>query len=144
MFLGVWTNYMQIAPRCQEKFCIATKYPMKDDNPDINQQVKAGRDMLTANLLAMLKGWSAYGYDLVQRLEDAGFGEYNKGTVYRALRHMEAMGLVSSAWDTSSAGPARRMYQLTKAGSMFLENWIAVLDTHREMLESFAKLTMPD
>ena len=117
---------------------------MKDENNDINQQVKAGRDMLTANLLAMLKGWSAYGYDLVQRLEDAGFGEYNKGTVYRALRHMEAMGLVSSAWDTSSAGPARRMYQLTKAGSMFLENWISVLDTHRTMLETFAKLTMPE
>ncbi|MGR8946920.1 MAG: helix-turn-helix transcriptional regulator [Gammaproteobacteria bacterium] len=117
---------------------------MKNDNTDVNQQVKAGRDMLTANLLAMLKGWSAYGYDLVQRLEDAGFGEYNKGTVYRALRHMEAMGLVSSAWDTSSGGPARRMYQLTKAGSMFLENWISVLDTHRTMLETFAKLTIPD
>ena len=116
---------------------------MKDDNNDINQQVKAGRDMLTANLLAMLKGWSAYGYDLVQRLEDAGFGEYNKGTVYRALRHMEAMGLVSSAWDTTSTGPARRMYQLTKAGSIFLENWIQMVDMHREMLESFAKLAVP-
>ena len=99
--------------------------------------------MLTANLLAMLKGWSAYGYDLVQRLEDAGFGEYNKGTVYRALRHMEAMGLVSSAWDTSSTGPARRMYQLTKAGSIFLENWIQMVDSHRAMLESFTKLAMP-
>ena len=116
---------------------------MNDENNQINQQIKAGRDMLTANLLAMLKGWSAYGYDLVQRLEDAGFGEYNKGTVYRALRHMEAMGLVSSAWDTSSTGPARRMYQLTKAGSIFLENWIQMVDSHRAMLESFTKLAMP-
>lgn len=116
---------------------------MNDEKIDPNQTLKAGKDMLTANLLAMLKGWSAYGYDLVQRLEDAGFGEYNKGTVYRALRSMEAMGLVTSAWDTSSAGPARRMYQLTKAGSMFLENWIGILDTHRAMLESFAKLAMP-
>ena len=116
---------------------------MKEKNTEENQQIKAGRDMLTANLLAMLKGWSAYGYDLVQRLEDAGFGEYNKGTVYRALRHMEAMGLVSSAWDTSSTGPARRMYQLTKAGSIFLENWITMVDSHRAMLESFAKLAVP-
>ena len=116
---------------------------MKEENNEINQQIKAGRDMLTANLLAMLKGWSAYGYDLVQRLEDAGFGEYNKGTVYRALRHMEAMGLVSSAWDTTSTGPARRMYQLTKAGSIFLENWIQMVDSHRAMLESFAKLAVP-
>ena len=116
---------------------------MTEENNQLNQQIKAGRDMLTANLLAMLKGWSAYGYDLVQRLEDAGFGEYNKGTVYRALRHMEAMGLVSSAWDTSSTGPARRMYQLTKAGSIFLENWIQMVDSHRAMLESFTKLAMP-
>lgn len=115
---------------------------MKNDKNDNNQQFKAGKDMLTANLLAILKGWSAYGYDLVQRLDDAGFGEYNKGTVYRALRHMEAMGLVSSAWDTSTTGPARRMYQLTKAGSMFLENWIGLLDTHRAMLENFTKLAV--
>ena len=112
---------------------------MANDKIDNNQTFKAGKDMLTANLLAILKGWSAYGYDLVQRLEEAGFGEYNKGTVYRALRHMEAMGLVSSAWDTSNTGPARRMYQLTKAGSLFLENWIGILDTHRAMLESFTK-----
>lgn len=115
---------------------------MKNDKNDNNQQFKAGKDMLTANLLAILKGWSAYGYDLVQRLDDAGLGEYNKGTVYRALRHMEAMGLVSSAWDTSTTGPARRMYQLTKAGSMFLENWIGLLDTHRAMLENFTKLAV--
>ena len=133
---------MQSAPRCQEIFCVAAN-KMKEENNEINQQIKAGRDMLTANLLAMLKGWSAYGYDLVQRLEDAGFGEYNKGTVYRALRHMEAMGLVSSAWDTTSTGPARRMYQLTKAGSIFLENWIQMVDSHRAMLESFAKLAVP-
>ena len=115
---------------------------MKDDKIANNQQFKAGKDMLTANLLAILNGWSAYDYDLVQRLEDSGFGAYNKGTVYRALRHMEAVGLVSSAWDTSTTGPARRMYKLTKAGSLFLDNWIGVLDTHRAMLESFTKLAV--
>lgn len=115
---------------------------MTTDKKEDNQTLKAGKDMLTANLLAILKGWSAYGYDLVQRLEDAGFGEYNKGTVYRALRHMEAMGLVSSAWDTTATGPARRMYKMTTAGSLFLDNWIHILDTHRTMLESFTKLAV--
>lgn len=88
-------------------------------------------------MLAMLKGWSAYGYDLVQRLNDAGLGEYNKGSIYRALRHMEDMGLVSSIWDTSSAGPARRMYSLTMAGTLFLQNWLAMLDMHRNFLDQF-------
>lgn len=94
-------------------------------------------DMLNAQLLGMLKGWSAYGYELVQRLNEAGFGDYNKGSIYRSLRQMEAMGLVSSIWDTSATGPARRMYSLTFAGTMFLKNWLALLDVHRSMLEGF-------
>jgi poly-beta-hydroxybutyrate-responsive repressor len=94
-------------------------------------------EMLNAHLLAMLKGWSAYGYELVQRLNEAGLGEYNKGSIYRALRHMEQTGLVSSMWDTGAPGPARRMYSLTGAGTLFLRNWLALLDVHRSMLEQF-------
>ena len=97
-------------------------------------------DMLTANLLALLKGWQACGYELMNRLSEAGLGDYNSGTVYRNLRQMEKLGLVSSMWDTSEDGPARRMYSLTAAGSLFLNNWIALLETHRHALESFMNL----
>ena len=97
-------------------------------------------DMLTANLLALLKGWQACGYELMNRLSEAGLGDYNSGTVYRNLRQMEKLGLVSSMWDTSEDGPARRMYNLTAAGSLFLNNWIALLETHRHALESFMNL----
>ena len=107
---------------------------------DDSKAFKATGDMLTANLLAMLKGWSACGYDLVQRLEEEGFGEYNKGTIYRALRHMEQSGLVASMWDISQGGPARRMYNLTRAGTLFLDNWIAILDAQRTMLRHFSGL----
>jgi poly-beta-hydroxybutyrate-responsive repressor len=99
----------------------------------------AASDMLTAHLLAMLKGWTAYGYDLAQRLEDAGLGDYNKGTIYRTLRQMETMGLVSSNWDTSLGGPARRMYSLTAAGSLFLQSWLTILDSHKAMVESLLR-----
>ncbi len=94
-------------------------------------------DMLTAQLLAMLRDWQGYGYELLQRLNDSGFGVYNTGTVYRTLRHMEQMGLVSSSWDTSAAGPARRMYSLTQAGSLFLSNWRSLLEMHQRVLEQF-------
>jgi poly-beta-hydroxybutyrate-responsive repressor len=94
--------------------------------------------MLTAHLLALLKGWPAYGYELAQRLDEAGFGELNKGTIYRTLRQMERSGLVDSRWDTSSAGPARRVYDLTVAGSLFLEHWFAFIDAHRRGLELLA------
>lgn len=96
---------------------------------------RASGDMLTAQLLALLNGWSAYGYDLVQRLESSGLGDLNKGSVYRALRQMEQMGLVYSVWDTSADGPARRMYTVTQAGIMFLKDWLAMLDAHRKGLE---------
>lgn len=94
-------------------------------------------EMLMANLLALLKDWSGYGYELAQRLEDAGFGRYNSGSLYRTLRQMEALGLISSFWDTSAAGPARRMYSLTRAGQLFLDNWIAMLDFHRRTLDIY-------
>lgn len=94
-------------------------------------------EMLTAHLLAMLKDWSGYGYELAQRLEDAGFGRYNTGSLYRTLRQMESLGLISSLWDTSAGGPARRMYSLTLAGKLFLDNWMTLLDFHRRTLDAF-------
>ncbi len=94
-------------------------------------------EMLTAHLLALLKNWSGYGYDLAKKLEEAGFGKYNSGTLYRTLRQMEQSGLISSLWDTSADGPARRMYSLTTAGSMFLANWLRLVDLHRDTLAQF-------
>ena len=100
-------------------------------------------EMLTAHLLALLKSWTAYGYDLVQRLDAAGFGDYNKGSVYRALRQMEALGLVSSHWDTASEGPARRMYTVTPYGLTFLQSWLAIFDAQRKALEGLLNPITP-
>jgi PadR family transcriptional regulator PadR len=97
-------------------------------------------DMLTAHLLGMLNGWSAYGYELAQRLEEAGLGSYNKGSIYRNLRQMEDSGLVSSSWDTSKDGPARRIYDLTDTGSLFLKNWMTMADMHRNFLRTMMEM----
>lgn len=108
-----------------------------DDGAGERADPKLPGEMLMANLLALLKDWSGYGYELAQRLEDAGFGRYNSGSLYRTLRQMEGLGLISSFWDTSAAGPARRMYSLTRAGQLFLDNWIAMLDFHRRTLDIY-------
>ncbi|RLA10658.1 MAG: poly-beta-hydroxybutyrate-responsive repressor, partial [Gammaproteobacteria bacterium] len=81
---------------------------------------KVPSEMLTANLLALLKNWSGYGYELAKKLEEAGYGAYNSGTLYRTLRQMEKNGLISSLWDTSTDGPARRVYSVTSVGTSFL------------------------
>lgn len=92
-------------------------------------------DLLTTTLLAFLRNWNAYGYQLAQQLADAGLPAFDSGTVYRTLRQLEKTGLVSSFWDTSESGPARRMYSLTKAGELFLSSWIDVLGKYQSVLQ---------
>lgn len=47
------------------------------------------------------------------------------GTVYPALRRMEAAGLIESAWDhegaDKSGGPPRKHYAITRGGRKHLE-----------------------
>lgn len=93
-------------------------------------------DLLTTSLLALLRGWNGYGYQLSQRLKGCGLPAFDQGTVYRTLRHLEKSGLVSSFWDTSESGPARRMYSLTAAGEIFLTNWLNALEQYQGFLRT--------
>lgn len=101
-------------------------------------------DLLTTTLLAFLKNWNAYGYQLSQRLVEAGLPAFDSGTVYRTLRQLERTGLVSSFWDTSESGPARRMYSLTKAGDLFLSGWIDVLGKYQAVLQKTIEDLSPE
>lgn len=92
-------------------------------------------DMLSTSLLAFLKGWNAYGYQLSQKLTEAGLPDFDSATVYRNLRQLEKSGFVSSFWDTSESGPARRMYSLTAAGDIFLSSWINTLQNYQRILQ---------
>ena len=91
--------------------------------------------LLSSTLLAFLRNWNAYGYQLVQELTKAGLPAFDSATVYRTLRQLERAGLVSSFWDTSSSGPARRMYTLTKAGEGVLSLWVDVLSHYQSVLQ---------
>ena len=100
-----------------------------------DQPFRMHGELLTTTLLAFLRNWNAYGYQLSQQLQDAGLPAFDSGTVYRTLRQLEKTGLVSSFWDTSESGPARRMYSLTKAGDLFLSGWIDVLGKYQAVLQ---------
>ena len=115
--------------------------PAKDETetteaPEVKPRLHG--EMLSTSLLAFLKGWNAYGYELTQKLAAAGLPESDSGTVYRTLRQLEKSGFVSSFWDTSESGPARRMYSLTKAGELFLSGWIDVLQNYQAILQKAA------
>jgi len=93
-------------------------------------------DLLSSSLLAFLRRWNAYGYQLVQELGKAGLASFDSTTVYRTLRQLERAGLVSSFWDTSASGPARRMYALTKAGEAVLDVWLDLFGRYQKVLHS--------
>lgn len=71
----------------------------------------------------------AYGYELVGELNEHALTDstIERGAVYRTLRTLEDNGNVTSDWDVSGTGPARRKYKLTANGEHHLEEWAEVL-----------------
>ena len=91
-------------------------------------------------LLLLLHEGEAHGYELMDRLQQftsEGF-QVDSSVVYRTLRTMEKENLVTSEWDTSaSAGPPRRIYQLTNDGDAVLAAWVDDLKETVGLLQSF-------
>ena len=86
----------------------------------------------------LLRQWSSYGYELMERTVELGFETVNPGTVYRTLRKMEKDGLCESEWETaSSGGPARRMYSITDAGGAYLELWARSMEQYQQTMDDF-------
>lgn len=94
-------------------------------------------------LLLALEQWQSHGYELIRRMTAFGFETLDRGSVYRILRQLEKDGLVSSGWDTSKEGPARRLYTLTDAGRAYLNVWAGSLRTYQSMLDQFFSLYPP-
>lgn len=90
--------------------------------------------------LLLLRDVNSYGYDLMKALTRFGFAMMNPGPLYRMLRQMEKDGLVSSSWDTSGQGPARRLYSITEAGEAYLRLWAGSLGQYRRMMDRLFRL----
>ena len=91
-----------------------------------------------AALLLLLRERKAHGYDLLDRLpEVTGEERVDVGNLYRVLRALEEQGLVSSEWDETLPGPAKRTYELTEAGGDALDRWAASLAETRTRIDRF-------
>lgn len=90
-------------------------------------------------LLLLLHERPRHGYDLLEDIPGlVGDGaEVDLGNLYRLLRGLEAEGLVSSQWDVSAPGPARRIYTLTPTGIRLLAAWAAALRTTGTVITTF-------
>ena len=93
---------------------------------------------------ALLSEHESYGYELVQRLQDAGLADITTGTVYPALTRLEREGLISSRLVASPSGPARKYYVPTEAGTTHLHasaaGWRALAAT----VETVLARVLPD
>ena len=93
-------------------------------------------------LLLMLheKGRS-YGYELSEALADYALTDarIERAALYRTLRTLEENGHVTSIWETDIAGPARRVYSLTEAGSAHLREWAELLAGLGSAMQAFAR-----
>jgi PadR family transcriptional regulator, regulatory protein PadR len=93
------------------------------DPGDAERQTQLLRGALDMCLLALLAREPAHGYELVRRVEAAGFDAVGYGTVYPLLTRMRRLGLVADEMQTSPAGPPRKVYALTDAGRARLGSW---------------------
>jgi PadR family transcriptional regulator len=89
-------------------------------------------------LLLLLREHPAHGYDLLERLPElTGEARIEMGNLYRLLRALEEEGLVTSEWDASSPGPAKRRYAIAPDGERLLDQWVEALRRSQERTTRF-------
>lgn len=84
-------------------------------------------------VLRMLRAGAANGWQLTQSIQVVSDGalNVNYGSIYPALRRLEAQGLVKGRWAMSENNRRARFYELTAAGRKQLV-------TEREQWERFS------
>ena len=97
---------------------------------------------LTPSLLLLLVQNESHGYELVEKLPEAGLlsSMPDPATVYRVLHKLEEDGAIESRWDTSGAGPARKVYSITPQGEDMLKAWGVTLKKKKQSIEKFLKV----
>jgi transcriptional regulator len=84
-------------------------------------------------VLKLLRAGPANGWDLTQSIQVVSKGalDVNYGSLYPALRRLEAKGWIKGRWGMSENNRRARFYDLTPAG-------LRQLDTERQAWERFS------
>ncbi|KXH81862.1 poly-beta-hydroxybutyrate-responsive repressor [Sporosarcina sp. HYO08] len=117
----------------------------KQEEPKKEKPTNLGtpRNFLIPIMLLHLRDWNTHGYELMERITQFGIQSVDQGNFYRILRQLEKDDLVSSTWDTTSGGPAKRIYSITEAGEQYLDIWAKSLEQYQKMLDQFFNLYNP-
>ncbi len=91
-----------------------------------------------AYVLLLLRDRPTHGYELLEQLPGLlGQERVEAGNLYRLLRALEEAGAVTSQWDASLPGPAKRTYQLTPLGRRLLDEWAESLRAASSRISQF-------
>lgn len=97
------------------------------------------RGTLEGCILKILLKDTTYGYEIVTKLQEYGFGEIKEGTIYPLLVRLEKKNIISSELRPSPLGPSRKYYSLTDEGRAyfgeFKEYWKQVSASVNQILE---------
>jgi PadR family transcriptional regulator, regulatory protein PadR len=102
------------------------------------------KGVLSVLLLRLLAEKESYGYEVVQRLQAAGFADVLEGSVYPALSRLQNEGRVAPRLVPSSSGPARKYYRLTDAGRQALAAGTATWARHVTAVDAVLARPLPE
>ncbi len=92
-----------------------------------NWTTQLRKGLLELCVLNAIRNGSVYGYDIVRKLRGVRGLVISEGTIYPILSRFKREGLVQTRIEESSAGPARKYYELTDRGKILLlqmdERW---------------------
>jgi len=99
----------------------------------VSERTELLQGTLDLIVLKLLRAGPANGWDLTQSIQVVSKGalDVNYGSLYPALRRLEAKGWIKGDWGTSENNRRARFYELTAAG-------LQQLDAERQAWEKFS------
>ena len=96
--------------------------------------------------LGLLGEEPMHGYELFGRLVAAGVvpAEQDKTKLYRLLQGLEEGGFVEFEWDTTSRGPAKKVYRRVREGACRLDELVAELQAEAAAMSEAIFRWTPD
>lgn len=82
------------------------------------------RGVLEGCVLAIIKRGETYGYEIIAKLEAAGFNNIQEGTLYPVLTRLEKKGLITCRKAKSPFGPIRKYYSISEEGKVYYESFV--------------------
>jgi PadR family transcriptional regulator PadR len=102
-----------------------------------NTQVQMRKGILEYCILHIISRGEVYASDMLEELTAARMIVV-EGTLYPLLTRLKNAGLVEYKWVESKAGPPRKYYKLTDAGSQFLKG---LTETWDDLVHSTDRIT---